>query len=621
MDIPLTSDGNPPPESSVTTGAKTGGDPEKIVTDEKGKKMKQDEIDCDKSKVGKLIGHKGSVIQEISRRSGCEIVIPDEDLEDNETRKVKITSSNEDGIQVAKNLIENVIEHGHSALNSANTFITPYESLTMECPQDKVSSVIGARGTVINDIMRRTGCKVIINQDVVEGEPAIVEMKGHQPQLDEVKMLINKVIDDGPQSISLSPLLGLSTGPFANQIVTDVIKIPKYKVGVAIGTKGVIVQEIMKRTNCKVVIDQDVPDGQPCRVHFSGLPDQVQFAKALMSSVIKSGPSALKSSSSQAAAFDQAGPSSMQEMLIDQTHVGRILGTKGSIVKELQSRFLVKIKVEKSDDGSKTPEQRQHRVKVYGQMLNVQQACQTIHHIIEFGVESILGAKDERDENRVRNRAATYPTPVYVPPPSTLVNVPHVGGGVFYGDYQSVDQFSSSTKGIDARARPTVPLALGTNGKSGALLPMATMPNGLQSQSCLINSEHMHKVVGKNASTLNLIKSKSGAHVQSVQTVAPNAETNCEINFIGTPIEVELASQMVQEVLTSGKGKVEAMPDVQSATSILSPQIMPPTISPQFIQSYPAYPQQSQVMSYGSLHPNVPVYTSNMPPNFIPPGR
>ena len=501
-------------------------------------------------------------------------------------------------------------------MSSASTTNAPLESLTIDCPQDKVASVIGARGTVINDIMRRTGCRVVINQDVEEGEPAVVEMNGPQPQLDEAKMLVNKVIEDGPQSISLSPLLGLSAGPFANQIITDVMEIPKYKVGVAIGTKGVIIQEIMKRTNCKIVIDQEVPDGNPCFVHFSGLPNQVQSAKSIVSSVIKSGPAALNSPTvSTALGLEHGGPNSMQEIRIDQAHVGRILGTKGSIVKELQNRFMVKIKIEKAEDDKKNPDQ--HNVKIFGQMHNVQQACQTIYHLIEFGVEAALGAK-VKVENTVRNRASTYPTPIYAMAHQVPNNIPHVGG-MYYGEYSPIDPFPSNPKGVGMPSHATVPLGLGADGTSGALFPMATMPNGLQSQSAIIKNECIDKVVGKNASTLNSIKSKSGAHVQSVQTAS---ESNCEISMIGTPMEVELASQMVQEVLTSGKGKVEAMPDVPSTTmSMVQTQMMPPVAPPQYLQSYPAYGQQPTMVPYGTMHPSMSLYGSNMPPSYVPSRR
>jgi polyribonucleotide nucleotidyltransferase len=74
-----------------------------------------------------------------------------------------------------------------------------------------------------------------------------VKFTGLLKQIEEAKMLIAKILEDGPQS-----LLVHHAGP----IVTDSMEISKDKVGIVIGAKGVVIQEIMRRTGCKVVIDQ-----------------------------------------------------------------------------------------------------------------------------------------------------------------------------------------------------------------------------------------------------------------------------------------------------------------------------------------------------------------------------
>lgn len=92
-----------------------------------------------------------------------------------------------EAIDIAKNLILNVIELGPTALNNPlldnNGLISnedgeklDVETSFMDCPQERVANVIGSRGIVINDIMRRTGCKIVINQDVPDGKPAAVEI-------------------------------------------------------------------------------------------------------------------------------------------------------------------------------------------------------------------------------------------------------------------------------------------------------------------------------------------------------------------------------------------------------------------------------------------------------------
>jgi len=44
-------------------------------------------------------------------------------------------------------------------------------------------------------------------------------------------------------------------------VVSDQLEMPKDKVGITIGAKGVVIQEIMRRSCCKIIIDQDVPEG------------------------------------------------------------------------------------------------------------------------------------------------------------------------------------------------------------------------------------------------------------------------------------------------------------------------------------------------------------------------
>lgn len=121
------------------------------------------------------------------------------------------------------------------------------------------------------------------------GQPAIVEMTGQSSQIEEVKSLISKVLQNGPQSISL--LQPQFAGP-PGQIITDSMEMPKEKVGITIGAKGVVIQEIMRRTGCKVVIDQ--PEGLPCKAQFSGTFPQIETAKAMIISVMNSGPSVLQ---------------------------------------------------------------------------------------------------------------------------------------------------------------------------------------------------------------------------------------------------------------------------------------------------------------------------------------
>lgn len=77
----------------------------------------------------------------------------------------------------------------------------------MDCPQAKVGLVIGAKGSIINEMMRRTGCKMCINQDYPDGHPRKVVYTGTIDQIDEAKVLVAAVIVHGPNVLSSPDLI------------------------------------------------------------------------------------------------------------------------------------------------------------------------------------------------------------------------------------------------------------------------------------------------------------------------------------------------------------------------------------------------------------------------------
>jgi hypothetical protein len=77
----------------------------------------------------------------------------------------------------------------------------------MDCPQSKVGLVIGAKGSIINEMMRRTGCKMCINQDYPDGHPRKVVYTGTADQIEEAKILVAAVIVHGPNVLSSPELI------------------------------------------------------------------------------------------------------------------------------------------------------------------------------------------------------------------------------------------------------------------------------------------------------------------------------------------------------------------------------------------------------------------------------
>mmetsp|Transcript_10497 Transcript_10497/g.10560 ORF Transcript_10497/g.10560 Transcript_10497/m.10560 type:complete len:696 (-) Transcript_10497:401-2488(-) len=515
-----------------------------------------EEEDIPALKVGTVIGAKGVIIQEIMRRSQCKIVI-NQDFPEGHPRKI-IYNGLPNQIASAKELIAAVIIGGALALQTGGLIVPQtnkstdvLETVEIDCPQDKVGLVIGTKGMIIQDLMRRTGCKISIKQDMAEGLPRKIIFNGTTAQIAEAQTLIYAIIHKGTGGNDPSDL--------SKPVYTKEMDCPQDKVGVVIGSKGVIIQEIMRRTACKMVVNQDFPDGCPRKVVMTGTENQINAAIQLVEAVISQGPAALH----------VTGPGLVtQDINIVQAQVGKIIGPGGTMIKDIQQRCGVKMVIEQE-----YADTEDRKIRVTGESDRVQAAvtmvCQLLDPIgaASMSVSSQYGATST-------NSAASYGG--NIPMPGTL--------------------------------------ALGADGTAGQLLPATPQANGTHSQIVLLKKTVAGKVIGKNASTLNLIKAKSGAALtvehspdNKMDTLSSQGEDMCRININGYPQSVVLASQMVQEVLVNGATKLQAMPDH------VAPQQQQYAAQ---LQAQAAYAQQQQYLYqqyYGqyAAQPNYAAYSTS----------
>ena len=277
-----------------------------------------EEMECPHNKVGMVIGSKGVIIQEIMHRSNCKVVVYQDGLPDGQPRNVVITGAVSQ-VAIAKQLIAAVILEGPTILQTQAPGLNnnePTVTEEMSCPAEKVGLVIGSKGIIIQEIMRRSYCKITVNQNFPDGEPRMVNITGKATQIEIAKALVAIVIANGPSALNQS---GLGVSSSSN--VTEEMDCPQEKVGIVIGAKGVIVQDIMRRCGCKITINQDFPDGQPRRVVFTGSPHQVEMGKNLVNAVIAHGPAAVQNMGGRGEA--------VQDLKIVQSQVGKLIGPGG----------------------------------------------------------------------------------------------------------------------------------------------------------------------------------------------------------------------------------------------------------------------------------------------------
>jgi rRNA processing protein Krr1/Pno1 len=474
-----------------------------------------EEVKCPPNKVGTVIGAKGSNFNEIMNRSNCKLLMRQENTDH---PKISITGCYED-VQYAKTLIASVIAEGPAVLHSESAPESPHPIVTdnMECPCDKVSLVIGAKGVVIQDIMRRSRCKIIVDQDYPLGAPRIIVIQGRQPQIDVAKALLQLVIEDGPNALHQPGVVGNSGH------VTEELECPQERVGIVIGSRGSIVQEIMKRTACRIVVHQDMPEGEPRIVMITGTPPQVKAARALVQAVIVEGPMAIQG---PAMGGSNSDGTVSQDLRLVQSQVGKLIGPGGSTIKDIQQRFLVRMNIDQP-----SPHTEDRKLRITGEPSNVQAVVQFIWHLV--------------------NANGTPPGPLFVP----LAPSPP-------------PQFFPPPLPHPPLPPPPPPQAigqgLGADGSSGRLMPPTPLGNGLvhqvprsprlrlthPSQVVYLLKPLLARVVGDQSQILQLIVAKSGANVQVEQSpvIATGGQELSRMNVIGMAAGVTLAGQMIQEV-------------------------------------------------------------------------
>ena len=251
-------------------------------------------------------------------------------------------------------------------------------TITMECPLTAVGSIIGKKGANVNEINSRSGCKVVIDQR--DGVPARVNLTGPPERLAIAMSLVSLIIKDGANA-----LFGGESDESATSktglILTSESRCAAVKVGTIIGSKGVTIAEIARRSKCKVHIIQDPPsDGNANerQVIYSGTLEQIQEAKVLVQSVIDDGATALGLPSlpppDGATHFNKnqpqyplksTAPSVVEEDDIEPEKVKNVIGAKGCIISEIMRRSGCKVVINQQQ------KEQTHKVVYTGKSMKI----------------------------------------------------------------------------------------------------------------------------------------------------------------------------------------------------------------------------------------------------------
>lgn len=481
-------------------------------------------MSCPPEKVGPLIGKKGIVVQEIMRRSLCRIYV-DQNYPEGHPRQIQITGHPKNlGLGIA--LVTLVMEHGPSIISpsqgqggESSRDAPETTSAEFLCPSAKVGALIGSKGSNVYEINQRTGCRVqVLQETTLDGNDKKVLLTGNPQQIEEAKALITQLISGGNFEHTSAPSSHFSSHQQQSSISsgsnsrTVECSISPDKVRLVIGAKGVTIGEIMKRSGCKVYINQNFPEGEDHVVVYSGTPQQIDVAKFLVETVIVQGMSALYG------ILNGTESIVIQEVNIFEPQLARL--TAGETVQEIQARSAVKITV---DTTPNTEPANTYRVSIIGKVESVHAAIKLIYQAVG----------------------------------SLSSNNAHAN--------EPLDRGSHSSGAI---------LALGKEGTSGHLESAFALADGSHQQVAEINNDVMGRVVGARSATIALIKTKSGANLQVLK--ADNTKGTTRVVISGSSQGVSLAAQMIQEVLVNGTAKLLKMPDAPVGMKGGSPLLLAP---------------------------------------------
>lgn len=253
-------------------------------------------IEVAPDKVGQIIGSKGAIIQEIQTRTGVKAYV-NQEFPDGVNRQVNLTG-NPTQIKAATDLINLILEQGPTAIHMNSLVGGPISTIVIECTQNHVGKVIGTNGSVIKDIQSRSGAKIQIEQDFPPEVPRKINVTGTTTAVNTARQLIQAVMAGTamPPSAGFGGMLGgqVSSSPIqygSGGDLQQVIEVPKMWVGKIIGRGGETISIIQRKCGGKVTLDQNVPEGTPCKVNLVGSAQSLAYAAQMIQEVMNGVPS------------------------------------------------------------------------------------------------------------------------------------------------------------------------------------------------------------------------------------------------------------------------------------------------------------------------------------------
>lgn len=363
----------------------------------------------------------------------------------------------------------------------------------------KCGAVIGPKGSVINEIMKRSGCRIVINQDFPEGSMHRIVYTGMQENITAAMRLVDAVLTHG--NMDHSPLSsgggfggGFGVGGMAGSAPGPPLTFPAPSSGV--GYRG----------------------------SYTG-------ASGFAPGIVGGGSGVGSAGAGSAGAF-------MQVLDVIPSRIGRLMES----FQDIQIRYSVRMNLDMAVN--KLTISGENQANVFG-------AAQVCSQALEGGATSVGGGMTAMSLGGGGGPVGYVSAASGgIPYGSTASRGPGGGGGA------GVPRMEPAQQHFPVEHRTPVPFAgpysLGADGSAGTVEGATSAPDGSHMRVATIQSSYFGRLYGKHGTTLDLIRVKSGAQLDKVQD--PVDATLVKLTMSGAPEAVALAVNMVQEVCGGSRG-------------------------------------------------------------------
>ena len=123
-------------------------------------------IPCPNDKVGLIIGSKGIVIKSMMNRSKAKILVTADSQNGQTIRYVEITGT-EKQVKGAKSMVECVIKHGQEALDQSGDASLALGIMTkfVDIPENQVRTLVGPKSSVLRSIIKDSKAGIVVSKE------------------------------------------------------------------------------------------------------------------------------------------------------------------------------------------------------------------------------------------------------------------------------------------------------------------------------------------------------------------------------------------------------------------------------------------------------------------------